>query len=468
MHNSKLLLVYQSFTDKERALFKKWVQSPVHNKHKDVTQLFVFMASKKRLTPRTFQKKLLFQAIYPQKPYDDLRLRHILSLGVQLLENFVCFIEQKEDSFLQQKSLIRYYTNRNLEKFAVQHIQKAKQNQEQQIVQNSTFYYKEYELESILLESNEKHKRVQIPNIQNITDSYTIAFIIEQLKMACSALAYQNLNRKNHCNFLFLEHILALLKTGEYQDIIAIQFYYYSYLALAHPNESSYFLQLKTLLLEEATVLPPQEIKQIHIIAFNFCIKQLNTGNETYVQEVFELFQYGLEQAILIENNLLSRFTYKNIITAALRLKKTTWTARFIQHYTPYLEPIYQKSYQHFAQAKLLFTKGAYQQTIQLLHQVEFDDLFLNIDAKVMLLKIYYEEDTTTVLDAFLNSFYIYLQRKEIMGYHQENYKNLVKFTRKLADTPKFDHLGLQKIKQQIEQTKPLTERAWLLEQIQK
>lgn len=468
MYNSKLILLYKSLSFSEKSLFKKWVKSPVHNKHQDVIQLFDFIASKKLLTKRTVEKKVLFKFIYPNTSYSDLRLRHIMTLGVHQLENFVCFIKQKEDQFQQEKSLIKHYSDRNLEKFALLNINKSKIAQTKRVIRDSQFYYEQYQLERIILEHHEKQQRVQTSNLQKITDAYSIAFIIETLQNACAALAYQNLNKKNSCEFPFLATILDFIQQGKYDSIIAIQFYYYSYLSLANPDEVSYFLQLKKLLFEQHSVLPLSEIKHIHIIAFNFCIKKLNTGAEEYVQEVFELFKYGLEYHILIENDVLSRFTYKNIITAALRLKNIDWTKTFIQEYTPRLEAQYQTNYQHFAEAKLLFTQGYYQQTLQLLNQVEYDDLFLNLDAKIILMKIYYETNSINALDSFLNSFYVFLQRKEIMGYHQKNYKNIVKLTQKLAYLATYDKKGQQKLKTQIEETAPLTERTWLLDQVEK
>jgi hypothetical protein len=279
-------------------------------------------------------------------------------------------------------------------------------------------------------------------------------------------LTYQNLNRKNQFDIPFLQPVLEQIELGVYQEIISVQFYYYSYKSLTEPNQASHYQQLKKLLFEHYQALESSEIKNIHVIALNFCIKQLNNGDEKYVQEVFDLFKYGLDYNILIKNNVLSRFTYKNIITAALRLKEINWTSQFLEQYTPYLNTKYQKNYHHFASAKLLYTKGDYDETMHLLHQVEYDDLFLNLDAKMILLKIYYEQGSSDALEALLNSFYIYLQRKEVMGYHQSNYKNIIKFTRKLLYLATYDKGSLKKLQQQIEESSPLTEKFWLLQQI--
>ncbi|MFT5646419.1 MAG: hypothetical protein ACI976_001101, partial [Aureispira sp.] len=92
MHKSKLILLYKSLNYSEKSLFKKWLKSPAHNKHTDVIQLFDCIASKKLLTKRTVEKKVLFKSIYPKESFNDLRLRHLMTIGVQVLENFVCFL----------------------------------------------------------------------------------------------------------------------------------------------------------------------------------------------------------------------------------------------------------------------------------------------------------------------------------------------------------------------------------------
>lgn len=98
---------------------------------------------------------------------------------------------------------------------------------------------------------------------------------------------------------------------------------------------------------------------------------------------------------------MLSRFTYKNIVAVGLRLKEYDWTATYIPTYAKYLEVAYRENYQHYTTSKLYFSKGEYDAAMQRLIQVEYDDLFLNLDAKTMLMKIYYETQSYNALDAF-------------------------------------------------------------------
>ena len=98
--------------------------------------------------------------------------------------------------------------------------------------------------------------------------------------------------------------------------------------------------------------------------------------------------------------------------------------------------------------------------------QADYDDILLTLVAKTMLLKIYYELDEINALDSLLGSMHTYLQRKKVMGYHQSNYKNIIRYTRRLLRVAPYDDNQKQKLKAEIEQTNPLTERKWLLEQL--
>jgi hypothetical protein len=101
MYKSKLIKIYSNFNRSEKTLFKKWVNSPVHNQHKDVLLLFEFIFSKRgHFTALSITKEKAYQFIYAAS-YNDLRLRHLMSLAVTILEKFVRFLIQDSNDFLQ-------------------------------------------------------------------------------------------------------------------------------------------------------------------------------------------------------------------------------------------------------------------------------------------------------------------------------------------------------------------------------
>lgn len=103
---------------------------------------------------------------------------------------------------------------------------------------------------------------------------------------------------------------------------------------------------------------------------------------------------------------------------------------------------------------------------MDLLLQVEYDDIFLNLDAKIILLKIYLANGDYEALDSLLDSTKVYLGRKgkSVMSYHQENYKNILRFTQKIITLPAYDKKAKATLIKEIKTIRPLTERQWLLD----
>jgi len=104
---------------------------------------------------------------------------------------------------------------------------------------------------------------------------------------------------------------------------------------------------------------------------------------------------------------------------------------------------------------------------MRLLASVEYDDILINLNAKSMLLKMFYEQDEFDALESLLESMRTYMQRKKVLGYHQSNYKNMIRYTRKLTRINPYSKLEKDKLKDEIQNTNPLTERKWLLHQLE-
>ena len=124
MEKSKLIVVFRTIEKKELRDLKKWVQSPMHNEHKDVSKLFDFLFTRYQLNATTLKKERAWKYLYGSKTYDDLRLRHIMSFSLDVLEKFVSYKMAKDNSFEHEKKLVKAYRDKKLVKAATQSLQK--------------------------------------------------------------------------------------------------------------------------------------------------------------------------------------------------------------------------------------------------------------------------------------------------------------------------------------------------------
>ncbi len=459
MKKSKLIRLYETLQTSQLENLKKWVNSPIHNKHKELISLFDYLLSRHKITERTVNKTKVYEYIQPKESYNDLRMRHLMSLGVKLLEDFICFDWRAKETFDNTLILAEYCAEHKLDKFASQYVNKLKKSQQKVEQKNSFFYFQEYQLEQAVFDYTDED------NLQAIFSNNDCVFVIETLRYACVAIARQKITNISY-QIPFLGAILSTIENGQYTHNIAIQFYYNTYQLLTAKLGKTYFEALQNLLLEQSHILPISELKDIYLTAVNYCIINLNRGQKSYEKAIFVLFEYGLESAILLENKQLSIFTYQKILGAALRLKKLNWAANFVQKYSAYLDPKKKRNYQLLAEAKLAFAKNKEAKTIQLLTQITTEEEGLLLEAKLLEIKICYQQKKGKILKMLLDEFQSLLTQKKLAATDKSNYKNIFKYIQKIIRVPSFDQSAISSLAQALKTAEPLSEREWLLEQL--
>ncbi|CAA6829612.1 MAG: Unknown protein [uncultured Aureispira sp.] len=465
MNESKLIVVFRTIEKKELRDLKKWVQSPMHNEHKDVTKLFEFLFTRYNLNATTLKKERVWKYLYGHKKYDALRLRHVLSFSLNVLENFVSYKALKRSSFEHEKRLVKAYRDKKILKPATQSLQKAAKHLGKESHKDEQYHYNQYELEVLKFDLEGTQDRTRATNITEITKHASLFFMITTLRHAYTARSHQSLKKAAY-RVPLLESVLTEVEENDYALYPILMIYYHGYQTLNRPEEESHFKELNYYLEQQQPVLGAKEQREILLMALNYAIKKINTGSQFYMQEAFRLYKKGLEENLLIEQDEMSHFAYKNIVSLGIILKEYTWLDVFIPTYALKLKGDSKNNYRDYSLARLTFARGDFDQTMQLLIQADYDDILLNIGAKVLLLKLYYQQAYWDALEALLESFRIFLNRKKELSYHKEHYTNLILLVRKILSTPILNQLVREKIKEQIESTHPLAEREWLLAQV--
>jgi hypothetical protein len=120
----------------------------------------------------------------------------------------------------------------------------------------------------------------------------------------------------------------------------------------------------------------------------------------------------------------------------------------------------------HMNMALINYYKKDLNAAMQNIVEVDFKDHLINLAAKVLQAKIYYEAKQDQALDSLLDSIEMYLIRKKVIGYHKSNYKNIIKYFKKLVKVNHYDTSKLNILEKQIKNETVLTERKWFLSQL--
>jgi tetratricopeptide (TPR) repeat protein len=270
----------------------------------------------------------------------------------------------------------------------------------------------------------------------------------------------------NRCNYGLLPQVIDRIEQDGFLNTIAL--YYFCYRFMTEHYSLDYFRMFRTELAENGFRFPNPELKNLYLLAINFCIRKMNEGNEPFIQEGWELYNEGLEKGFLLENKRLSPFTFNNIVAFGIKLHLYDDVERFIHKYREFLEATQQEAYVSFNLARLEYQRKHYDKALQYLQTADFKDLVNNLIAKTLLLKIYYELDEFDLLESHLDSFRSFIRRRELSDYHRQNYQNIIALVKKLTSIRPGDREALSLLRKRIEETVILTEREWLIEQLDK
>ncbi|MEO1416392.1 MAG: hypothetical protein AAFW00_13990 [Bacteroidota bacterium] len=388
-----------------------------------------------------------------------------MNVSFHTLINFVGIFYTLSDEFSQRYALIKALIKKNQLSIAQKEWVSLQAQVEEETIHSAAHFHRQFQLESLQFELAGTQERTASNNLSQIFDHSANYFMIQTLRYACIGLSHSNVSSITY-EVPLLQAILDHLSQQKAQTHPSIQLFYFTYLALAHQDVEA-FSKLKQSFSIHRDRLPFKQQHELLIMAINFCIKRLNTGDRVYAQEAFELYKEGLHNHILLENGTISRFNFKNVVSIGLMLKAFTWVESFIEQYSEALQPDYRQSYHDFNLARLRFVQGDYRQAKRMLTVLEYDDIFFNLSARMMMVKMHYEEQEWDALDALLLNFFRYLQRRSVIGYHKQVYQNFLKLVQQLIQLPPHDEGTVTHLRAQILETQPLAERDWLLKQVE-
>lgn len=467
MFSSKFIQFFLQLDRRERQNLKLWVNSPIANAREDVVSLFQYLFSKREITKENTDKRTVFAFVYPQEPYEEQKMRYLMSFATKCLESFFAYFNWQQTPQMEIDK-IHYINEKQLNSYCRQQIVEVRHQMKQQPLRNSQHYWHAFQLEVEQYNLSSKNKRNIDFNLQEVSNQLHYFAIAEILKQACIAISIERVSAQSF-DFPLLKSCLALVEeTPTLKEIPAIYMYFVCYRLSVYGGDDN-FEELDVLLNHYEAHFTQSEIKDVFIIALNHCIKELNVGKSLYAQHAYCLYLRGLEKGFLLENGMLSRFTFKNIAFIGIKkLKDYEGVLAFIHNYQHYLHDNYREGTVMFNMATLFVEQKRYEKAMPILQTIEFEDVLWNINAKSMLLRMYYEEQEYESLIALCSSFRLYLNRQKELGVYKESYIRLIKYCLKLIKYTGCNKQQKALLLQQAERESNLFEKEWVMEMVGK
>ncbi|MBN8678976.1 MAG: hypothetical protein J0M29_12180 [Chitinophagales bacterium] len=466
MQKSVLLEIIRSLDKKEIRELNKWLQSPAHNQRQDVVRLFEFLVKNLPNGDEAAEKARAWKYVFPGETFDDAYLRQVMYFLLKAIEDYLVFVDLNKDRVQYQLSLSRIYRERKLEKAYRQAYRTGKENLEAQPLRDNYYFRYKFLFEQDFGQLTNVAQNAAA-NLQETSNALEKWFLAEKLHISYAMLAHKSVYKNVNYQEGMLHEVLTYCEKGTTLEESAIAVYYYAYLALTNPDKEDYFDQLELLIGKLEGHFKMSEFRTLYVAAINYCVPKINQGRLDFSKRAFDLYRKGLESGTLLENGIVSRYTFGNAVGAALRLREYGWAETFIEDFQHHLEEKERNSIVNFNQSRVYFEKGDYTQAQQLLTQFDYDDMLFNPIAKTMLLKIYFETDEYDAFESLLESLRTYLQRKEAMdATRKASYKNMISLMKKLLQLNIFSRAQKETFRELVVKTNPLAERDWFLRQL--
>lgn len=469
LYTNKVWHTLQCLSREQRIRLIRFLRSPYFINSKNMAPLAQWLIRHIELGNAGFDRKLAWERIFPGEPYDDVNFRKLCSELMKHTGIFMAHESLGADEVRMAIEVLNFSIQHKVEPVLSGAMRQARLLLEDKNYRSFGDFLANFKIERLHYAMMNFAVRIDArANLEELSNQLDLFFLLEKLKIFSAAISQQRTGSFKY-ELKFQEPILGFLKDYPVEDVPELALYYYSFLTLFEGEDVSHYFKFRRLLDRYATLMPQQEAVELYDSALNYCTGMINKGDRAFFQEYFNLFEQAINKGVFIQNGEFAAWRYTNIVAAALGLGKIDWAEDFVHKYKQYLPTDTRENTYTFNLARVYRFQKKFNEVLELLQNVEYEDIGVNLISKLTLLITYYERKDYEVLESFLESFRVFLNRhKNIPLQRRSSYLNLIKYTRQIIRIAPGDKMVVEKLKNKIRENKAtIVNYEWLLEKLE-
>ncbi len=465
MKTSFLIQYLEALTDAERELFSRFLQSPYHNQRMDVVRLYQLLLPYLAGEADLPSKESLYAEIYGGRTYANLEFNNTITYLTQCVRNFLCIERFQSEKGAQDYYLLQALRDHHLDHQFERQWQRAVEAHRALPERNAQWYLREYNFQNEWF----KYKRIKTSvwpeNLQATSDALTRACSLEVVRWGSTGQAWHQATGQQ-LSLPLLEAAQATLKPEP--QLGAYELFAQTNRVLEPTSTVSDFDALRALMRNQIRLLSLEERREVYLAAINFCIRQINQGERSFMHQAMELYKEGLEsKALLVRGNALQPHTYYNVHVLAHRVGEREWAKHFIDTYQAYLPKAERENFYQYNLAIYSFMLEDYKSVLGILLNVRFNELYLNLEVRTMMLRAYFETRELHSLQSLLASFSLFVRRHQELGHNKQRYLNLIKYTKHLLKLNTYSLARKRALLNEVIETKALSDKEWIVRKLE-
>ncbi len=463
------ILSKQSRTNLNR--FIKFIKSPYHNVNEKIEQLAVFLVDSIKNQTEIGSKSEIWKQIHGDSEYKDLKFRKLCNDLLERFEKFLILENLESNKILKSNLLLESIKSNELDELAEKHVSKSSRDIGRQLEQSSEFYLQKYFYEKNIqnLKSNYEIKLDLKKGLKRsyneLSESLDAFYAIEKLRLATDLQTWKKMYKSDEVVELGVP--LKIIKKYKFDNYPSVEIYRLMYKLYVEESGNNTYENLKEKAFNNIHLFPAQEQKEIFDVLVSYCIKIVNQGNIEFLSETLTLYDWGIENEIILNKGKLSPTTFRNYVVAGLRVNEFERVENFIKEKAELLDDSQKENALNFNLGRLSFYKTEFENAIQYLNKVNYDDVWYGLNSRSLLLATYYELEEFNALEYQLDSFSAYLRREKSIGEaKRKSFALTVNYIKSLLKHYN-NKAKIRTLKEKITADKIVNSKKWLLEKIE-
>ncbi len=470
MKNSQLLIRLKTLSKKEIRGFDKFLKS-IYTDKSQPRLLYNYLKTQYPSFPdEKIDKKYVAKKVFREAKNPVNSLSDAQSMLLKDLKNFMIQKQLEKNSSLKDLLWLDSLKERRLDKLFFSEIKKIKKEWKETAPQKKKqfgirYLYNEYELEVMHITHPEasffKAKRPTFKTLIERLENYTIAAKLYWVLCAYTSGHFvkdDSFDLEKEMRKYALAKPYSLPQTQLLQEIVEILL----------DTKMEDYQKAKQSFFERFALYNHDQ--QMDLISF-FTACSYRIGTKEAFQELFNINEFAIKKKLILEGDYVVPKVFINIVNLGCRLKKISWTEKFIKDRSEDLKEEHRENTTLFCEANLAISDKKFDVAMLKLIKVIDDNVFWSALAKCMLLQCYYELKETDALGYLIDACKQFLNRNKQFAEPQK--EGLRLFVKSIEKIYKIRYLNIPKIRESkenlikdIKNNPSIPFKSWLLEKL--
>lgn len=328
----KVTRLVQALLSSELSTVEKYLTAPHVVANKECLQLFVQLCKfHPEMDSPKLTKERLFSKVFSKQPYNDGKMRKLMTQLSQAIEQYLMETELKQSEEMRAKLLAQALSERNNYKLFSEVVISRLKTLDGGVGRGRDYFRESFELNEMLGFHPGSAKLTKKHEIfKRAVDDLERFFTLVMLQNEANNIVVTRVEAIAKLSSDYMSTVMKKAQLPSFESINAIGLFHQLVLLLKGEIVENIEM-LRAAAFETFSQMSQFEIDFATNLLRNYAIPFANKGSKDHARFIFDLYKMELERGFFA--NVISAGAFINIVSVALATDEISWTQNFIQSF---------------------------------------------------------------------------------------------------------------------------------------